>query len=293
MTRIRFLPFLFVVASCTDAGGPSAAVVPEQKLVFVPGATFEMGTDAGDLENLAVVLGLGSTHMLEPEVPAHRVTLADYFIDRYDVTNRRFAEFVAAIPAWRKSLVAADPASARYLEHWADDVPPDALLDHPVTFVTWHAAVAYCEWRGKRLPTEAEYEWAAQDGVTDAEFPWGPVLPNDELVNWSGNGIDTTVPVGSYPPNPRGIYDMSGNVWRFTADPWLGSHEEALASPDRNAARSEPDIRRVVRGGSFGASAANLRVRYRDSHRPYDAREMVGFRCARSAGQERAAETQF
>ena len=78
--------------------------------------------------------------------------------------------------------------------------------------------------------------------------------------------------VGSYPPNPRGLYDMAGNVWQFTADPWTGPY-----------GRGEPqeDERYVVRGGSWGANAANLRVRYRDSHRAFDAREMVGFRCAR------------
>ena len=103
-------------------------------------------------------------------------------------------------------------------------------------------------------------------------------------MSWSGNGIDTTVPVGSYPPNGRGLYDMSGNVWHFTADPWLGAYSEVLARPEEHRQlESDMQVRRVVRGGSWGASAANLRVRYRDSHRPFDAREMVGFRCAKNA----------
>jgi formylglycine-generating enzyme required for sulfatase activity len=269
-------------AACGKPDSTSPAV-PEQAMVLVPGATFTMGRSEADLESVARVVGLASTRALQSEIGAHDVTVADFYIDRYDVTNRRFAEFVVANPEWGKAAIAALEGSERYLEHWEGDEPPGDRLDHPVTFITWHAAVAYCDWRDKRLPTEAEYEWAAGDGTSAAEFPWGDALPNDSVVNWGDNGIDTTVPVGSYPPNARGLYDMAGNIWHFTADPWLGSYEEAEDYDDPVSANEDPDIRRVVRGGSFGANAANLRVRYRDSHRPRDAREMVGFRCARTA----------
>ncbi len=250
---------------------------------FVPGATFRMGTDAAELDSIAERVGLDSSFPLLPEVPSHEVRVGDFYMDSNLVTNRDFSLFVEANPEWGKR--AADPAlhNGRYLEHWTDASPEEALLDNPVIFISWQAAAAFCAWRGKRLPTEAEFEWAAQDGITEAEFPWGDDLPNDSLVNWGGDGIETTVPVGSYPPNARGLYDMAGNVWQFTADPWLGSHGETLsAANDVEETALDPSIRRVVRGGSWGASAANLRVRYRDSHRPFDAREMVGFRCARS-----------
>jgi len=242
-----------------------------------------MGASESELESAALAVGLASTRALQSEIGAHPVTISDFEIDQYDVTNRRFAEFVAANPEWGKSVIAAQGRSERYLEHWSGNEPPGDRLDHPVTFISWQAAVAYCDWHGKRLPSEAEYEWASGDGISAPEFPWGDEMPNDALVNWGGNGIDTTMPVGSYPPNRRGLYDMSGNVWHFTADPWLGSYDETARHPDPQSANGDPDIRRVVRGGSFGANAANLRVRYRDSHRPWDAREMVGFRCARSA----------
>lgn len=253
-------------------------------MVFVKGATFRMGTDESELAAIADRIGLGTTRPLLPEVPAHETSVNDFYMDAYDVTNQDFLSFVGAVPEWRKQNLGADRQNGRYLEHWLDGRPDDGMFEHPVVFITWHAAVAYCEWRGKRLPTEAEFEWAAQSGTTPAEFPWGNEMPADELVNWGRNGIDTTVPVGSYPPNPRGLFDISGNVWKFTADPWLGSHAESLLDPAAaSEAANDPDIRRVVRGGSYGANAANLRVRYRDSHRPFDAREMVGFRCARSA----------
>jgi len=99
---------------------------------------------------------------------------------------------------------------------------------------------------------------------------------------WGGDDVDGTVPVGSYPPNARGLYDMAGNVWRLTSDPWRGSYAEML-SESESMGPEDPRMRRVVRGGSWGANATNLRVRYRDSHRPFGAREMVGFRCAASA----------
>ena len=228
--------------------------------------------------------GVNSRDPFVAELPAHEVTVDDFYVDIHDVTNRDFWVFVAANPAWGKERAGDSLHNGRYLEHWFNGKPPRETIDHPVTFITWYAAVAYCDWRDKRLPTEAEYEWAAQDPGTRAEYPWGNAPPSDELVSWGGNGINGTVPVGRYPGNSRGLYDMSGNVWRFTSDPWVGSHGDRAADPQgAEEAAGNPRVRRVVRGGSWGANAANLRVRYRDSHRPFDAREMVGFRCAKSA----------
>ncbi len=273
------LAFL-AIAGCV---GVQHAPTSDTEMQRVPGAAFRMGTDPDELEAVKRLTGLTSSMPLMAEVPSRPAVVQDFLMDTFDVTNEAFAEFVRAMPSWSKDMADASLHNGRYLEHWVDGGPPESLLNHPVTFVTWQSAVAYCEWRGKRLPTEAEYEWAAQDGNTRTEFPWGDELPTDDRVSWGGNEIDTTVPVGSYPPNGRGLYDMSGNVWRFTADPWLGSYADMDAAVTSAAqAGLDPTIRRVVRGGSWGANAANLRVRYRDSHRPFDAREMVGFRCARS-----------
>ena len=246
---------------------------------LVPGGEFRMGTDSAEFAGIVQSTGLRDAGPLGPEYPSHIVRLDAFYMDTVDVTNADFAEFTRAERSWQPSR--ADPSShnGRYLEHWIDGNPPDELLDHPVTFVTWASAVAYCQWRGGRLPTEPEYEWAAQDPDGGA-YPWGNAAPHDSLVSWGGNGVDRTVRVGSYRPNGRGLYDMSGNVWRFLADPWRGSYAEALGTVEQVDSAT---ARRVVRGGSWGANAANLRVRYRDSHRPFDAREMVGFRCAASA----------
>jgi len=243
-----------------------------------------MGTDSSEVSRILEMTGLSNDASLQPEIPNHAVTVEDFYIDVYDVTNDDFFEFVSADPSWRRDRADSALHNGRYLEHWTVNRPSVAIGNHPVTFVSWYAAVAYCTWRGKRLPTEAEYEWAAQDGTSRLEYPWGDAAPSDERVNWGGDGIDGTVPVGTYPPNARGLYDMSGNVWHFTADPWVGSYSMMLNDSSPSEEIDDPRIRRVVRGGSYGANAANLRVRYRDSHRPFDAREMVGFRCALSAG---------
>lgn len=279
--RIVWSLSLLSMGTCgrMDPGPPSIA----SDMRPVPGARFRMGTDSADLPAIVARLGLGDAGPLMPEVPGHLVNLDDFLVDTVDVTNEAFARFVAANPAWSREEADTSLHNGRYLEHWTPNGPPEALLSHPVTFVTWQAAVAYCAWAGKRLPTEAEYEWAAQDPANPGEYPWGDAEPHDSLVNWSGSETGGTVPVASYPPNGRGLYDMAGNVWKFTADPWLDGMEPA-AIPGRI---DEVRIRRVVRGGSWGANAANLRVRYRDSHRPFDAREMVGFRCARSAEASR------
>lgn len=281
------LAIFALVLGCDRSSSSNPAVTSFEEMQLVPGATYRMGSDLSEIHRIRAETGLSTPEPFMPEVPSRKVTVSDFFMDTFDVTNQQFSQFVKAVPSWSKEQ--ADPSlhNGRYLEHWVDGSPPDDLLDHPVVFVTWQAAVAYCEWRGKRLPTEIEYEWAAQDGVAPIEYPWGNSPPSNDVVNWSGNGIRTTVPVGSYPPNARGLYDMSGNVWHFTSDPWLGSYAEMSARSDEfQQSAADPGIRRVVRGGSWGANAANLRVRYRDSHRPFDAREMVGFRCAKpvSAG---------
>lgn len=252
---------------------------------LVPGGTFLMGTDSTEIPRIQQLTGMEHRDLFLPELPRHDVTLEPFYLDSTDVTNGAFAEFVDRNPDWGREAVDLADHNGRYLEHWTDTGPPQALLAHPVTFVTWYAAASYCRWHGKRLPTEAEWEFASRAGVDAASFPWGDAPPDSTLVNWSGSGVGGTVPVASYPANPFGLYDMSGNVWKFLADPWRPSYEGTPAhpAPVDSALAARDRRRRVVRGGSWGASIANLRVRYRDSHRPWDAREMVGFRCARSA----------
>lgn len=216
--------------------------------VDVPGGRFVMGTRAEDVDALKARYRVSFPGAFENETPAREVVVGPFAMDAHEVTNAEYARFVAERGEWRR-----------------ESVPEgfDARPDHPVVFVTWHAAEAYCEWAGGRLPTEAEWELAARAG-TDAEFPWGEELPTPERANYHASGHGTTTPVGSYPPNPLGFYDLAGNVWEWLLDEWESPGEE----------------RRSVRGASYGGSVVNLRTRWRDSHVVSNAVEFVGFRCA-------------
>ena len=198
-----------------------------------------MGTSADELRRFREKNPHLSDRVFEGEMPEHAVTIGAFAIDRYEVTNEAFARF---------------SAGHEY---------PRAKAKHPVVSVTWQEADAYCRWRGGRLPYEAEWEYAARGGRKHGLYPWGDDPPDPSRANYGASKLGTTAPVGSYPPNGFGLFDMSGNVWEWTADPWQSGSTE----------------RYVIRGGSFGGAPVNLRVSYRDSHRASDRREFVGFRC--------------
>jgi formylglycine-generating enzyme required for sulfatase activity len=239
--------------------------------VSVPAGTFTMGTNESDVDALMARFGSKRRELFASELPAHAVAVGAFLIDRTEVTNAAFKTFVGAYQEWSRERLAADRHNGEYLKTWAGGSHPAGEANLPVTFVTWHAASAYCESVGKRLPTESEWEFAAGRGRS-AEFPWGDDAPDGTRANSSGAKLDKPSPVGSFPP-AHGLFDMAGNVWEFVSDPWKDSY--------RDTAKVSPG-RRVIRGGSFGGSPVNLRVRYRDSHPELGAGPHVGFRCARS-----------
>jgi formylglycine-generating enzyme required for sulfatase activity len=157
---------------------------------------------------------------------------------------------------------------------------------YPVVQVSWDDAVAYAKWAGKRLPTEAEWEYSARGGL-DTLFPWGNQPVDRTRANFSGSGLGTTSPVGMYPAG-YGLFDMAGNVWEFLADEWQPysstPQKDPVAGGDLfldGMAYLGVKTRRVIRGGSFAGDPVNYWVEYRDSHPADGAREFVGFRCAK------------
>jgi formylglycine-generating enzyme required for sulfatase activity len=178
----------------------------------------------------------------------------EFWIDRTPVTNAEYARFVAA--------TGHEPP-----QHWKGKTPPRKIADHPVVHVSWHDAVAYAEWAGKRLPTEQEWEKAAR-GTDGRKYPWGDHAPTSELCNFGGNERGTT-PVGKYSPqgdSPCGCADMAGNVWEWTAsDSGTG--------------------RKVLRGGAWLDRWHVVRAADRNRDALVGRLSNVGFRCVGLPGE--------
>lgn len=175
---------------------------------------------------------MGSNDWWPKSMPEHKRSLPAFSMDKYEVTNARYKEFVEAT-----GRMAPD--------HWLNGNTPKDREEHPVVFVTWADADAFCKWDGKRLPTEAEWEKAAR-GADKRTFPWG-----DKFSKYYGNipplGIEDTMPVGSFEEgrSPYGLYDMAGNVWEWTSD-WFKPYP-GNAHADENYGEKF----KVLRGGSW------------------------------------------
>ena len=265
------------------------------EMVLISGAIFEMGTDAREIPKLQEIFNIRRGAVFEEETPRRRVQIDSFHLDRTEVTNAAFKKFLDKNPAWRKDKLAAEFHNGKYLQDWNGADFPAAKARFPVVFVSWHAAVGYCRSLGKRLPTEAEWEYAARGGLAGKQFPWGDELPDKRRANFGASEIGAATAVGSYAPNGYGLYDMAGNVWEFLADEWQKYPEDAgmavnpVAGGDFFMTDSYRQVktRRALRGGSYGGAAVNLRVTYRDSHLPENAGDHVGFRCARNVSNKR------
>ena len=243
-------------------------------MVRVPAGTFQMGNPEG--------VGLVDGY------PQHAVTLSGYCIDKTEVTVKAYRACVAA-----KGCSATDLKVDLHCNR--EDRP-----DHPINCVDWNQATAYCKWADKRLPTEAEWEYAAR-GADGRAYPWGNEAPSAKRLNacgsecaalrkreqrrWSamyeaGDGWETTAPVSSFPDgkSPFGALDMAGNVWEWTGD-WI-DHYPAEAVTDPQGAKT--GTQRVFRGGSWGNNRArDVRAVERAWDAPANAGDGIGFRCAR------------
>ena len=228
--------------------------------------------------------------------PAHVVKLSPYFIDRYAATN---AEYKACYDAgmcpgdckMQQTCLGVIITEYRFTD--------PLLAAYPVATLTPDGAEAYCLWKGKRLPTEAEWEHAARAGAADRRFPWGDEEPTDAniLCNiWQGRfpTIDTgedghvgTAPVDAYEPNGYGLYNASGNVWEWCADAWSATwHAEASRATRIDPKGPDAGPGRVMRGGSYLCHASycnRYRVAARTHNRADASAGHTGFRCAADA----------
>src|SRR2546423_283198 len=243
-------------------------------MVLIHGATFRMGTEASEIPRLEQVFRFNHPDIFAAEVPQHTVTISSFYLDRYEITNSQFKKFIERNPQWRPQRIPGRYHNGNYLKQWNGNSYPKGKADHPVVNVSWYAAVAYCQWAGKRLPTEAEWEYAARGGLSNKQFPWGDEPADRTRANYSESNFRATTPVGSYPPNGYGLFDMAGNVWEYLADEWMPYTASTQVNPVAGGNLFVDNsfltvtTRRVIRGGSWGGAPVNLRVTYRDSHPP-------------------------
>lgn len=235
------------------------------EMALIPAGSFEMGSDKGRPN----------------ETPVHQVSLEAFYIDKYETSNAEYREFVLANPRWRKSAVKVRD----YLSHWTGNEFPAGMDRYPVTYVTYEAAQAYCEWREKRLPTEAEWEKAAQGGQLGQLYPWGNRVDPD-AANYDSRDVRRggrqnmqryLKPIDHFPPNGYTLYNMGGNVAEWCVDRYLPHYR----SNGENQRALPPKGLFVVRGGSWFDSVFDLRCTAR-AYALSGAYYHIGFRCAKS-----------
>ena len=294
----------------SPATGRPIAAETLARMVALPGGTFLMGTE------------LAEGFPADGEGPVRAVTLRPFSIDHYPVTNRAFQEFVQATgyrtdaeqfgwsfvfwlhisPARFRQVVEDRVHAAPWWckvrgARWNAPEGPGSDLsrreDHPVVHVSWNDAVAFTHWSGQRLPTEAEWEYAARGGLEQKLYPWGDKLrPNGKhhCNIWQGefptrdtgeDGYTGTCPVEAFPPNGYGIYSMTGNTWEWCND-WF-STDFHRTGPRDNPTGPSTGQERVTKGGSFlchHSYCNRYRVAARTRNTPDSSTSNMGFRCA-------------
>jgi formylglycine-generating enzyme len=220
------------------------------------------------------------------EYPLKLVTLDTYLIDIYEVTNTKYLEFVKATghpPALDDSCTTD---ACREGNLWKGSSFPSSIRNQPVTQVSWYDAEAYCKWRSKRLPTEAEWEKAAR-GPSGSMYPWGNAFPKDRATyNRKWKGLHTMTNVGSYPNGVSvyGVHDMAGNVWEWVED-WYNRTYYTHGTKNNPHGYTEGEFK-SLRGGSWVNYADTLRSAFRRWSRPDVKFNDTGFRCAKSVPLE-------
>ncbi len=216
----------------------AADAVAPKGMVLIPAGEYSMGSEGGDKD----------------ELPVHEIVVDAFYIDKHEVTNRKFYNFIKANPQWSKAKIPDKYHDGEYLKHWKNNRYPPQLADHPVVYVSWYAAEAYAKWAGKSLPEELQWEKAASYNLVNEnmkknyKYTWGvgdifdPYLANTAHYHglaiggfWSDwwadfkDGLErrliegkVTTKVGTFPAGVNNLYDMTGNVWEWCLDWYKG-----------------------------------------------------------------------
>ncbi|MDE0085097.1 MAG: SUMF1/EgtB/PvdO family nonheme iron enzyme [Candidatus Poribacteria bacterium] len=288
----------------------SLGISTPEDMVLIPAGEFQMGSD--------------NEKVNDREKPVSTVYVDTFYMDKSPVTNAQYKMFLETNPHWRKPSKGNEWNKAKkrmrstlfiyrtyhdgnYLKHWDGNNFPIGKADHPVTHVSWYAAMAYSQWAGKRLPTEAEWEKAARGGLTGRKYPWGNTM--DSNMVYCGKNVGETTSVGKYPANNYGLHDIVGNVWEWCLDEYAPNYytSSPVRNPVAGASTKEGldlllsnflniSTDRVLRGGSLFTSSEPIQIAIRRGHSPlltkvvYSTKFMIsrstrfaaniGFRCA-------------
>ncbi|NIO70436.1 MAG: SUMF1/EgtB/PvdO family nonheme iron enzyme [Anaerolineae bacterium] len=243
-------------------------------MVKVPAGDFCMGSRDSDDANAD-----------GDEKPMQSVRLEDFWIDKFEVTNEQFARFLNEEGNQEEdgvNWVNVEDEGSNIIYEDGQYSPRSGYEDHPVTYVSWYGAQSYCQWAGKRLPTEAEWEKAAR-GTDGRIWPWGNDWDDEDKANSKEAGPGHTTAVGSYPDgaSPYGCMDMAGNAWEWVADWYQGDYYQV--TPNHNPQGPNQGVYRVVRGGSWALPQRLSRCSGRFPFIPSVMRNDLGFRCASSS----------
>jgi formylglycine-generating enzyme required for sulfatase activity len=236
-----------------DDGKKSDEIIWEKdgaKMRLIPAGKFSMGSNDGDSD----------------EKPVHTVYVDAFYMDVYEVTVGQYKKFIQA--------------TGHRAPNWSDVSKYSPTDNHPIIYVSWDDAQAYCKWAGKRLPTEAEWEKATRGGLVGKRYPWGDEIDSTKA-NYDGK-VGKTTPVGTYPENGYGLHDMAGNVWEWCSD-WYDANYYS-SSPRNNPPGAPSGQYRVCRGGSWVVNPSDIRAANRGRVNPSGSGISLGFRgCVSSA----------
>ncbi|KAA3616013.1 MAG: formylglycine-generating enzyme family protein [Calditrichaeota bacterium] len=259
-----FFIFIFVlVCACSKNPAKQDKPSPPEGMVLVDGGSFQMGSEKGD----------------DNEKPVHTVTLSAFYISKYEITNGEFCDFLNE-----------NGNQNRFINTWLDIDDPDCLIakedglyqpkpgftNHPVVEVSWYGAKSFCSWKGGRLPTEAEWEFAARGGTESYGFLYSGSDFAKKVAHYFNNFSTHVSEVGIKISNEIGTHDMSGNAWEWCADWYKESYYSE--SDSINPEGPVSGISRVVRGGSWLSYTNVLRCSARGYYKPEFTDNNYGFR---------------
>ena len=245
LSILLLLLFFCCASQSTTINQASRYEKAPEGMVYLPGGTFSMGSK------------LDNTN----ESPEHEVEIAPFYIDIHEVTVKEYSRFL-------------EETGYQQPAYWQPELDRP---DDPVVGITWQDALAYANWSGKRLPTEAEWEYAARGGAINTIYPWGNE-PDRAHANYSSTGI---APVKQFKPNGYGIYDMIGNVWEWCSDWYSDGYYKV--SPRKNPQGPFSGTHRVLRGGTWYSNEEQIRITKRYYSLPDIKSFHIGFRCVKEA----------